>query len=341
MKILIIGGTGLISTAITRQLLERGDEVTLFNRGRTPLRIPPGPRILQGDRQDFPAFEAQIAAAGIFDAAIDMVCYYPNEAESALRALRGRVGQLIFCSTCSVYSRPASRYPITEDESRQPSGSYGRNKALCEDVFTAAHRRGELPVTILRPAFTYGEGRGLPSAFKWGTGFLDRLRRGQPIIAPGDGNALRAYCYMEDVARAFVAAAGYSPAFGRTVHVPGDEWLTWNRYFAEVAAALGAPAPELVHIPTSLLARLDPERCEELVTNNHHINILDNSAAKQLLGFRQTVPFSEGVRRTIAWLDQNHLIARDDDPWEDQVIAQWKDLADTLSSNFIERARRK
>jgi nucleoside-diphosphate-sugar epimerase len=327
MKILIIGGTGLISTAITRQLLERGDEVTLFNRGRTAPRIPSGARILHGDRQDFPAFETQIAAAGTFDAAIDMVCYHPAEAESALRALRSRTGHFIFCSTCSVYSRPASRYPITEDESRNPIGSYGREKAACEDIFTAAHARAELKVTILRPAFTYGEGRGLPSALKWGTAFLDRLRRGKPVISPGDGTALRAYCYMDDVARAFTHAAGNPNVFGRTFHVPGDDWLTWDGYFHAVAAALGAPAPRLVHIPSDLLGRWYPQQTEELLTNNMWVNIPDNTPAKKALGFNPSVPFTEGVSRTIAWLERNGLIEDSSrDPWEDQVIARWQTL---------------
>src|SRR4051812_23481823 len=102
MKVLLIGGTGLISTAITRALLELGADVTHFNRGRSAAP-PPGLTTLAGDRRDFPAFERQMAGAGTFDCVVDMVGYRPDEAESAVRALAGRVGQLVFCSTVDVY----------------------------------------------------------------------------------------------------------------------------------------------------------------------------------------------------------------------------------------------
>lgn len=92
MRVLVVGGTGLISTAITRQLVSRGDEVVLYNRGQREAEIPPVQRIL-GDRNDYAVFEAQVGQAGPFDAAIDMVCFRPEQAESAIRAFRGRVGQ--------------------------------------------------------------------------------------------------------------------------------------------------------------------------------------------------------------------------------------------------------
>lgn len=89
MHTLIIGGTGLISTAITRMLLERGDQVTLYNRGRRAARFPDGAARVYGDRKDFAAFEAQLQALGHVDCVIDMVCFEPAEAESLLRAVRG------------------------------------------------------------------------------------------------------------------------------------------------------------------------------------------------------------------------------------------------------------
>ena len=80
MKILIIGGTGLISTAITRDLIERGDEVTLYNRGKSETQFGEGAKFLYGDRTDYAAFEAQMADAGPFDCVMDMICYKPDDA---------------------------------------------------------------------------------------------------------------------------------------------------------------------------------------------------------------------------------------------------------------------
>ncbi len=329
MKILILGGTGLISTAITRQLLARGDAVTLFNRGQTPPRFGAGAAVIRGDRNDFPAFEQQMAAAGPFDCVIDMICYTPEQAQSAIRAFRGRIGHFIFCSTVNVYTKPADRYPITEDCERKPiNDDYGAKKALCEDLFNEAAGRGDFAVTHIRPAATYGEGGRLIHTFGWTTTYIDRIRRGKPIVVHGDGSSLWVMCHVDDVAHAFVTAAGNPKAFGRAYHVTGEEWMTWNQYHQRVAQALAAPEPRLVHIPTDLLYRIAPKRAFWTWNNFSGNNIFDNSAARADLDFRYTVRWVEGVRRTVAWLDANGKIEDSDaDPFDDRVIAAWERLA--------------
>src|SRR6185295_1991914 len=114
MKVLIIGGSGNISTAIARDLVERGEAVTIFTRGSQAVEKTLKVNHLVGDRTDFPRFEAQMKAAGVFDCVIDMIGYHPAEVESDLRAFQGRVGQFIFCSTVDVYAKPAPLYPVRE-----------------------------------------------------------------------------------------------------------------------------------------------------------------------------------------------------------------------------------
>lgn len=162
MRVLVVGGTGLISTATVRELVARRDDVALFNRGETAA-APPGVHHLAGDRTHLPAFERRLTDAGPFDAVIDMVGFLPAEAESAVRAFRGRTAHYVFCSTVDVSTKPAARYPITEEAERRPSPAfpYALRKAECEAILWAAHARGDLPVTALRPAHIYGEGRGL------------------------------------------------------------------------------------------------------------------------------------------------------------------------------------
>lgn len=152
MRVLIIGGTGLISTAITRTLIARGDAVVLYNRGQTDADIPEGYDTITGNRKDYAAFEAQMAEVGSFDAVIDMIGFVPVDVESAVRAFRGNIGQFIFCSTVDVYTKPAQHYPIREDAARQPMSSfpYAYNKAKCERLLEEAHGRGDFPVTIAR-----------------------------------------------------------------------------------------------------------------------------------------------------------------------------------------------
>lgn len=337
MKTLIIGGTGLISTAITRELLERGEDVTLYNRGKSEVNFPEGAKFLTGDRRDFSVFEAQMQAAGTFDCVMDMIGYAPDEARSAIRAFQGRVGQYIFCSTVDVYAKPASHYPIREDEAQHPPPwDYAQNKAVIEALLQEATQAGGFPLTIIRPAHTYGEGRGLVHSFGGSLTYFDRLRKGKPIVVHGDGSSLWGSCHRDDVARTFVQAMGNPRAIGKSYHVTGEEWMPWNAYHARVAEAINAPAPSLVHIPTDLLDRAVPQRAHICAINFQYNNIFDNTAAREDLDFRYTIPFVEGVRRIVAWLDDRDRIPNsDDDPFDDRVIAAWRRLETAMQTELV------
>jgi nucleoside-diphosphate-sugar epimerase len=338
MRVLIVGGTGLISTAITRQLAARGDEVVLYNRGQHEAEIPAVQRIV-GDRNDDAAFEAQMAEVRPLDAVIDMVCFRPEQAESAIRAFRGRTAQYVFCSTVDVYTKPAPRYPVREDAPRVPLPTfpYAFEKARCERLLEAAHARGELAVTLIRPAWTYGEGGRVLHTFGWGTYYLDRLRQGKPIIVHGDGTSFWVGCHRDDVARAFVGALDNAAAYGRAYHVTGEEWLTWNAYHQTVAQALDAPAPRLVHIPTDLLGRVAPRAAEWCVENFSHNNIFDNTAARADLGFAYTVPFATGVQRVIEWLAA-HGGFEDSEAhgFYDRIIEAWEALGSDMITQGLD-----
>lgn len=327
MKILIVGGTGQISTAISGEFLARNVELTLFNRGVTDARIPNGARTLIGDRNDSDAFEQLMAHEGPFDCVIDMICFTPAQAESTIAAFRGRTQQLIFCSTVDVYSKPADRYPIREGAPRVAANSYGQNKVLCEDLFLAAHERGDFAATIIRPAMTYGEGGRLVNLYGWGTYHLDRIRRGKPLIVHGDGSSLWVACHIDDAGHAFVHAAANPVTYGKAYHVTGEEWMTWNRYFEVTAQAMNASSPTFVHIPTDLLAALMPRRTLPLATNFQGNTIFDNSAAHRDLDFTYRVSWLDGARRTIEWLDSNgKLVTEEYDAIDDRILAAWSTL---------------
>jgi nucleoside-diphosphate-sugar epimerase len=341
-KILVLGGTGLISTAITNLLLGNGEDVTVYNRGQRPARYLGKARTVRGDRNNLTAFENDMKDLARFDCVIDMICYTPQQAESAVRAFNGRAGQFIFCSSVDVYQKPAHRYPIREDEPSVGNNSYGKNKAACEDLFFAAHQRGDFPVTVMRPAWSYGEGGGLVGLYGWGTQHLDRMRKGKPLIVHGDGTAIWVACHVDDLARAFVNAIGNAKTIGKSYHVTGEEWLTWNQYYLLTAQALEAPEPRLVHVPSDLLEAIAPNRMQLTVSNFQGNNLFDNGAARADLNFRYTVPYLEGARRTIQWLDWNGKIDDSDlDSVEDQILTAWQRLTEAMRqelSNLDDRA---
>ena len=339
MRVLIIGGTGLISTAITRALIARGDDVVLYNRGQTETDIPEGYNTITGNRKDSAAFEAQMAEAGNFDAVIDMIGFVPADIESAIRAFRGNIGQFIFCSTVDVYTKPARHYPIREDAEREPMPSfpYAHNKAKCERFLEVAHEHGDFPVTIIRPAHTYGEGRGLIHSLGLGGAYyFHRIRLGKPIITHGDGSSLWAACHRDDVGRAFAEAVGNKKTFGKGYHTASEEPMTWNQYHQTVAQAMNAPDPKLVHIPTDLLFEIAPKAAEWCRENFQYNNIFDNAAAKADLNFGYTIPFVEGVRRIVDWLDARGRIHDKDEPEVySEIIERWQHLS--TKETFFER----
>jgi nucleoside-diphosphate-sugar epimerase len=332
VNVLIVGGTGLISQALTRQLQERGVEVTHYNRGQKQPAVAPlrPPRTLTGDRYVHAAFEAQVQEAGRFDAVIDMIGYAPTDSESLVRAVRGRTSHVIFCSTIDVHQKPATKYPITEAEPRRGNNTYGRNKVICEDVMMEAQRRGDFAVTVIRPGHTYGEGRGVFGCLG-DRGHIDRLRRGKPVVVHGDGTSLWTSCHIEDVARAFVGALENPKAHGKAYNVPGEEWFTWNHWTEVVARLLGAPPPQLVHIPSALLHRAAPKRGALCVENFFGHNIYDTAAARADLGFRYTINLEEGMRRVLAWwLEQGKVSSSDDDAFTERLLAAWERLSGEL-----------
>ncbi len=328
MKVLLIGGTGLISTATTRALLETGASVTHLNRGKSQAEPPPGVQTLIGDRTDYAAFEAQMADAGTFDCVIDMVGYAPEDAESIVRAFRGRVGHFVFCSTVDVYARPVPAFPIREDAPLGGRNDYGRKKVMCENILAATHERGDFPVTILRPAQTYRDPSLIVFAFNGGTAWVGRLRKNRPILVHGDGQSLWCAAHAHDVGPAFAVAAGNPATFGKSYNVCGDQWLTWNDMYERAAQIIGAPPPRLVHVPTDFLVSVAPKTAAILAENFSHNNVFDNGAAHADLAYRYTIPFEEGFRRGLAWHDANHKIQDADqaDPLHDYIVAVWERL---------------
>lgn len=330
MRILIIGGTGLIGTGITSALLERGHELIHFNRGGGSGRDV---RQVVGDRGDRETFERRMAELGPLDCVIDMIGFERADVDSAVRAFRGRIGQYVFCSTVDVYTKPALSYPVDEAHERNPSRAfaYAYGKAQCEEAATEAHGRGDFRTTILRPAATYG-GAGAPvHAFRGGTYHYDRIRKGKPIIVHGDGSAIWVSCHRDDVAKAFANAAGNPAAYGKAYNVAGNELLTWQAYWRAVARAMNAPEPRFVRIPTDLLGEALPNLASWCVTNFQYNNLFDNAAAEADLDFRPTVRWEDGVRGMIEEALKNGGFENSDDyPFYDRLIELWESARKTF-----------
>jgi len=332
MKVLLIGGSGLISTGIVKALQARDADITVFNRGTTDDRLGPEVKRLRGDRNEFAPFEKDMAAAGPWDVVIDMICFTAEQAESDVRAFAGRCGHFLFCSTVCTYGNTQTIIPTPETVAQNPVSQYGRDKVAAEKIFLQAHADGKFPVTLFRPSHTYGVGGNVINSLGWEPTFVDRLRRGLPIIVAGDGNGLWVSTNSEDVGTGFACAAGRECCFGEAYNIVGDDVVTWNEYTLRTAAAIGAPQPKIVHIPTDLLLSLDRPQFEALRDIFQYHGVYDNSKLKRdVPEFTCPTSYEDGIRRTVAWMDENQTIAAaETDSFEDQLVAQWEKFTASL-----------
>jgi nucleoside-diphosphate-sugar epimerase len=299
MRVLIIGGTGLISRGVIRHLLARSAEVAMLNRGRR----------LEGfefkdveqislDRENLPEFER--VGQRNFDVVIDMICFTPAQAEMDVRAFGGRCGHFIFCSTvCTYGTKIPGGVLVDETFKQEPISEYGRNKLAAETVFRAAHAKGTMPCTIIRPSHTYGPDIPLidnlePDPVAW-----DRIQRGLPILCAGDGLGLWVTTDRDDCGKLFAYAAMNPQTFGQDYNATRDHVFTWRDYLAEVGAALGK-AVHVLFMPADWIVSHDPRRFNLLKEITQFHGAYDSSKARRdVPQFNCEIDFVRGATRTL------------------------------------------
>ncbi len=307
MKALFIGGTGLISSAVSRLAVERGIDLTLLNRGQHGDFFPRGARQVVADHRD-PRAVREALKGQSFDVVADWIAFTPDQAARDVELFTGRTGQLIFISSASVYQKPPSNWLITESTPlANPFWQYSRDKIACEDLLMREHREKGLPVTIVRPSHTYGVTQ-IPAALGSWTHpwtLIDRMRRGRKVVVPGDGTSLWTMTHNSDFARGFVGLMGNVRAIGHAVHITSDEVLTWNQIYGLIGAAAGAK-PDIVHLATDFIIAFSPDDLGNLTGDKANCGVFDNTKIRTLVpGYVATVPFGEGIKETIRWFEKH------------------------------------
>jgi nucleoside-diphosphate-sugar epimerase len=300
MRVLFVGGTGMISAAASRMAVDRGFEVYLLNRGSRVARLP-GSQSLIADIHDASSVRSALGDLE-FDVVVDWIAYTPDDIERDLALFRGRTEQYVFVSSASVYEKPPSNYLITESTPLgNPYWEYSRNKIACEERLMRAYRDEGFPVTIVRPSMTYDT--NLPIALGgWGTYTVaDRMLHGRPIVVHGDGSSLWVVTHADDLARGLLGLLGNERALGQAFHITSDEVLTWDQIYRTIAEALGVEA-KLVHIPSDFIVSVAPELTGSLLGDKTWSVVFDNSKIRQFVpGFQARVPLRDGIRRTLEW----------------------------------------
>lgn len=323
MKVLLVGGTGVISSGVAPEVLRRGMELWLMNRGNRADRTPAGAKQLIADCND-PEAVAKALEGHHFDAVVHFRIFDAAQMRQAVKLFTGHTDQFFVISSGTVYRKPLPHYLITED---MPLGNihsaYARNKLAVENVMREAIAEG-FPGIIIRPSLTYSDFNALMALNSRSHPYsiINRMRKGKPIVVHGDGTSLWTITHNSDLAKGLVGLFGNKDAIGEAFHITSDEVLDWDRIYTHLAHAAGVEA-NLIHIASDYIGAVYPGLRDGLLGDHSCSAVFDNSKIKKFVpDFKCTVPFEEGAKRIVAWFDADPA-AREivDDEWDASMDA--------------------
>jgi len=340
MKVLFIGGTGIISSASTKLAAEQGIELTLLRRGQHAADLPANVSTLVADGSDEAAVRQALGKES-FDAVVDWVAFTPSDIERDIRLFQGRTRQFLFISSASAYQRPVGHYLVTESTPlANPFWQYSRDKIACEDRLLRAYREEGFPITIVRPSLTFGETQIPLAVNSWQKSWtvVDRMRRGKKVIVPGDGSSLWVITHNSDFAHGLVGLLGHRQAIGHAFHITTDEVLTWDQFYTITARAAGVE-PQIVHIASDFLGACMSDEVGSLLGDKASSVVFDNTKIKRFVpGFCAKVPFAQGIQRTVDWFDadpRRKLIDTEMDAAWDKLIDGYEGALGEVKRKFL------
>ncbi|ULL14263.1 NAD-dependent epimerase/dehydratase family protein [Paenibacillus sp. H1-7] len=337
MKLLVLGGTGVISRAIVAEALARQHEVAVFNRGSKNHLFSGEVECIVGDKANREQFR-EVMKDRQFDAVIDMISFDAKDAQSTVETFQGRSGQIIVCSSTAAYKRPFRTVPTSEDAEQLVEDAafpYAFHKAEMERYLQQVIEAGELPVTIIRPSLTYGIGAANLGVLRQNYNIVHRIRSRKPLVMFGDGTIPWSFSFAPDVAKAFVGAAGNERMYGQHYHATNEDIHVWQDLYLEFGKLLGIE-PELVHISSSMLKEANPDLFAHLYYEKSYSGLFDNSKLKlDLPGYQASISLSSGLAMMLEWYErEGHSVDESKDRLEDRLTAFYTDACSQLKGLF-------
>ncbi len=314
MKVLFIGGTGLISSAASKLAVEKGHELYLLNRGKRNVFVPEGANVIQGDIHNRQEMKALLDNA-YFDVVVNWINFTQEDVERDIAYFTGKTNQYIFISTVATYQRPPAYYILDESTPQHnPGWDYATNKIAAEERLRKEYRENDFPVTIVRPSHTYGK-TAIPFAVNSPTHpwtLIDRMQKGKKIIVPGDGTSLWSLTHNTDFAKGLVGLLGNIQTLGHGFHITSDEVKTWDQYLKVIGQAVGIE-PKIIHMTSETISKFIPELEGPLFGDLSNSYVVDNTKIKTFVPeYQATTNFENGIRQSIAYFEANPELQRID-----------------------------
>jgi nucleoside-diphosphate-sugar epimerase len=326
MKVLFIGGTGNISTAVSKLAVERDIDLYLLNRGKR-ISAMPGAKIFIGDITNAQQISS-VLKNHMWDVVVNWIAYTEKDVQRDYELFKGRTKQYVFISSASAYQKPLS-FPIVTESTplANPFWQYSRDKIACEEKLNFYYRQENFPVTVVRPSLTYDTVIPVPIGGWTEYTTVDRIKKGKKIIVHGDGSSLWTVTHADDFARGFIGLLAHQQAIGQSFHITSDEILTWDQIHQAIAEAVGCEA-HIVHISSDALVAFDENLRGSLIGDKSTSVIFDNTKIKRFVpGFAATIPFKQGIKRTIGWFeadDARKVVKKETNDWIDKVLNRYE-----------------
>lgn len=326
MKVLFIGGTGNISTEVSKLCIKNGIDLYLLNRGKRRVTIE-GSKEIKGDIADFEDCNKLLKNHN-WDVIVNWIAFTKKDVESDIKLFAGKTKQYVFISSASAYQKPPESQVITESTPlKNPYWLYSRDKIECENTLIDAYRNSNFPVTIVRPSLTFDTVIPVPIGGWEEYTIIDRIKKGRKIIVHGDGTSLWTIMHAKDFAKGFVGLLGHQQVIGESFHITSDEILTWNQIHEAVADAVGMKS-NIIHIASDFIAKYSDDLKGGLLGDKAHSVIFDNTKIKRFVpGFTATIPFKVGIKETINWFEEDtkrQIIKQETNNLIDKIISDYE-----------------
>ena len=328
MHILMIGGTGVLSSAVAQEALRQGIKISMINRGN--YSIPNGVELIKSDKNDYNRIREALNGR-YFDAIMDYLCYTDQQTEESVNFYTAYTKQYFFISSCAVYNTEIMDSKPCNEESVKllPIWSYSVNKWKSEQLIHSLFKGRECKYTIIRPCVTYGDTRipyGISPLYRFHWTLIARILAGKPIIRWNGGINRCNITRVEDFAIGVVGLIGNIKAYNEAFNVCGDETPSWNEVLNCISRVIKKEI-KTIDLPSTFYAHEIPSRKGEILGGRSIDAIMDNSKLKSVMpDFRQTLFIEDGIRKTIEAYKMNNYEAGIDwmfDADTDRIINKW------------------
>lgn len=328
MNILIVGGTGVLSSAVANEALKHDIKVTMINRGNRRDLIPDVVELFQTDKKDFKGIKSFLKGRK-FDAIMDFLCYSDDEITDSFNFYSYYTTQYFFISSCAVYDTSLGEICSENSPKVLPIWSYSVNKWACEKHLVRLAKESDTNYTIIRPCVTYGDTRipyGISPRYGYHWTLVSRILNEKPIIRWNNGTNRCNMMRVEDFAVGAVGLIGNSNAYNEAFNICGDETPSFNEVLNVLSDLLGKKV-KIVDVTSDFYAQELPDRAGEILGGRSIDTLNSNDKIKKIVpSFRQTIFLREGIEMTYnAYIKNNYQLGID---WEfegdtDRIIKKW------------------